>query len=129
MLSIGRKRPCQLSVLKFQQEDGLNTVLPYGLRKIAALRTLTTESTAVFMPFKTQEVMDKNGLYYGVNAISHNLILCSRKLLQNRNGWILGVLGSGKSFFAKMKLPLIRSITQRMILSLLIPNGVRNVEV
>lgn len=106
LLSIGRKHLCQLSVLKFQQEDGLNTVLPYGLRKIAALRTLTTESTAVFMPLKTQEVMDKNGLYYGVNAISHNLILCNRKLLQNGNGWILGVPGSGKSFFAKNEIAL-----------------------
>ncbi len=104
ILSIGRKHLCQFSNLKFQQEDGLNTVLPYGLRRVEALRTLTTESTAVFMPFKTQEVMDTNGLYYGVNAISHNLILCNRKLLQNGNGWILGVPGSGKSFFAKFEM-------------------------
>ena len=104
ILAIGRKHLCQFSTLKFQQEDGLKTVLPYGLRKIEALRTLTTESTAVFMPFKTQEVMDTNGLFYGVNAISHNLILCNRKLLQNGNGWILGVPGSGKSFFAKFEM-------------------------
>ena len=104
ILSIGRKHLCIFSTLKFQQEDGLNTVLPYGIRKINALRTLTTESTAVFMPFKTQEVMDNNGLFYGVNAISHNLILCNRKLLQNGNGWILGVPGSGKSFFAKFEM-------------------------
>ena len=104
ILAIGRKHLCQFSTLKFQQEDGLNTVLPYGLRRIEALRTLTTESTAVFMPFKTQEVMDTNGLFYGVNAISHNLILCNRKLLQNGNGWILGVPGSGKSFFAKFEM-------------------------
>lgn len=104
ILSIGRKHLCMFSTLKFQQEDGLNTVLPYGIRKINALRTLTTESTAVFMPFKTQEVMDNNGLFYGVNAISHNLILCNRKLLQNGNGWILGVPGSGKSFFAKFEM-------------------------
>ena len=104
ILSIGRKHLCMFSTLKFQQEDGLNTVLPYGIRRINALRTLTTESTAVFMPFKTQEVMDNNGLFYGVNAISHNLILCNRKLLQNGNGWILGVPGSGKSFFAKFEM-------------------------
>lgn len=104
IFAIGRKHLCQFSTLKFQQEDGLNTVLPYGLRRIEALRTLTTESTAVFMPFKTQEVMDTNGLFYGVNAISHNLILCNRKLLQNGNGWILGVPGSGKSFFAKFEM-------------------------
>ena len=104
ILAIGRKHLCQFSTLKFQQEDGLKTVLPYGLRKIEALRTLTTESTAVFMPFKTQEVMDTNGLFYGEIAISHNLILCNRKLLQNGNGWILGVPGSGKSFFAKFEM-------------------------
>lgn len=104
ILSIGRKHLCQFSVLKWQQEDGLKTVLPYGIRKIDALRTLTTESTAVFMPFKTQEIMDRNGLFYGVNAISHNLILCNRKNLQNGNGWILGVPGSGKSFFAKFEM-------------------------
>ncbi len=104
ILSIGRKHLCQFSTLKWQQEDGLKTVLPYGIRKIDALRTLTTESTAVFMPFKTQEIMDRNGLFYGVNAISHNLILCNRKNLQNGNGWILGVPGSGKSFFAKFEM-------------------------
>lgn len=104
ILSIGRKHLCQFSILKWQQEDGLKTALPYGVRKIDALRTLTTESTAVFMPFKTQEIMDRNGLFYGVNAISHNLILCNRKNLQNGNGWILGVPGSGKSFFAKFEM-------------------------
>ncbi len=104
VLSIARKHLCQFSTLNFQQEDGLNTVLPFGLRRIEALRTLTTESTAVFMPFKTQEVIDNGGLFYGVNAISHNLILCNRKLLQNGNGWILGVPGAGKSFFAKFEM-------------------------
>ena len=101
ILSIGRRNLCTFNVLSYQQEDGLNTVLPYGLRKIQALRTMTTESTAVLMPFKAQEILDSGGIYYGVNAISHNLIICNRKCLLNGNGFILGVSGSGKSMAAK----------------------------
>lgn len=102
--AIGRTRACQFATLKYQQEDGLNTVLPYGIRKINALRTLTTESTAVLMPFKSQEVQDAGGIYYGVNAVSHNLIVCNRSNLLNGNGFILGVSGSGKSFAAKQEI-------------------------
>ena len=83
--------------MKYQQEDALNTVLPYGLRRIDAMRTLTTESTAVLLPFKTQEIMDTGGLYYGVNAVSRNLIICNRDALLNGHGLYLGVSGSGKS--------------------------------
>ncbi|MDL2327887.1 ATP-binding protein [Ruminococcaceae bacterium OttesenSCG-928-A11] len=104
LLAIGRKHLCQFATLKFQQEDGLNTVLPYGLRRVPALRTLTTESAAVFMPFSTQEIMDPGGIYYGNNAISRNLIIVNRKRLLNGNGFILGVSGSGKSFAAKQEL-------------------------
>ena len=104
LVSIGRKHLCQFSVLKYQQEDGLNTVLPYGLRRVPALRTLTTESMAVFMPFSTQEIMDAGGIYVGINAISRNLIIVNRKLLLNGNGFILGVSGSGKSFAAKQEI-------------------------
>ena len=103
LLSIGRKHMCTFAPLTYQQEDGLNTALPYGLRKIQALRTMTTESTAVLMPFKTQEIQDSGGIYYGVNAISHNLIICNRKYLLNGNGFILGVSGSGKSMAAKQE--------------------------
>lgn len=67
--AIGRSHGCQFATMKHQQEDALNTVLPYGLRRIDAMRTLTTESTAVLLPFKTQEIMDTGGLYYGVNAV------------------------------------------------------------
>lgn len=101
ILAIARKHMCQLATLKFQQFDGLNTVLPIGTRKIDAFRTLTTESLAVFMPFKVQEIMDKGGIYYGQNAISNNLILCNIANLLNQSSWLLGVPGSGKSFFAK----------------------------
>ena len=92
---------CQLAVLKYQQIDGLNTVLPIGTRKINAFRTLTTESLAVFMPFKVQEIMDRGGIYFGENAISHNLIMCNKANLLNQSAFLLGVPGSGKSFSAK----------------------------
>ncbi len=104
LLSIARKHMCQLAVLKFQQVDGMNTALPYGVRKINAMRTLTTESTAVLMPFRAHEIMDNGGTYCGVNAISNNLIIANRKNLINGNGFILGVSGSGKSFFAKREI-------------------------
>ena len=111
LLSIGRKHLCNFGILKYQQEDGFNTVLPYGLMRIKAVRTLTTESTAVLMPYKTQEIIDNGGLYYGINAISHNLLMCNRKLLLNGNGFILGVSGSGKSFASKLEIALAAIFT------------------
>ena len=96
-----RKNLCQLGVLSFQQLDGLNTALPIGNSQIETLRTLTTESLAVCMPFKVQEVQHTNGIYYGQNAISKNMILVDRQELLNGNSFILGVSGSGKSFTAK----------------------------
>lgn len=101
IMAIARKNMCQMAVLKYQQIDGLNTVLPIGIRKIDAFRTLTTESLAVFMPFKVQEIMDKGGIYYGENAVSHNLIMVNKENLLNQSSIILGVPGSGKSFCAK----------------------------
>ena len=101
VLSVARKHMCQLAVLKFQQLDGLNTALPIGVRKINAFRTLTTESLAVFIPFKVQEIQDKGGIYFGENAISHNLILCNKANLLNQSAFLLGVPGAGKSFSAK----------------------------
>ena len=101
VLSLSRQKMCQMAVLKFQQLDGLNTVLPIGSRKINAFRTLTTESLAVFMPFKVQEIQDKGGIYFGENAISHNLIMCNKANLLNQSAFLLGVPGSGKSFSAK----------------------------
>lgn len=101
LLSISRKHLCQMAVLKWQQMDGLNTVLPYGLRKIDAVRTLTTESTAVLIPFHTQEIMQPGGIYYGQNAVSKNMLVADRRKLLNGNSFRLGVSGSGKSFSAK----------------------------
>ena len=99
--AIARKHMCQLAVLKYQQLDGLNTVLPIGSRRIDVFRTLTTESLAVFMPFKVQEIQDKGGIFFGENAISHNLIMCNKANLLNQSAFLLGVPGSGKSFNAK----------------------------
>lgn len=104
LLSVARKHLCQFAPLNWQQADGLNTALPYGIRKIDALRTMTTESTAVLIPFKTQEIMEPGGTYYGQNTISRNMIIVNRRKLQNGNGFILGVSGSGKSFAAKREI-------------------------
>ena len=101
ILSTARKHMCQMAVLKYQQLDGLNTVLPIGSRKINVFRTLTTESLAVFIPFKVQEIRDPGGIYFGENAISHNLILCNKENLLNQSAFVLGVPGSGKSFSVK----------------------------
>lgn len=101
VLSVARKHMCQLATLRFQQFDGLNTVLPIGSRRIDAFRTLTTESLAVFMPFKVQEILDKGGIYFGENAISHNLIMINKENLLNQSAFLLGIPGSGKSFSAK----------------------------
>ena len=102
ILATARKHMCQLAVMKYQQLDGLNTALPIGLRKINTLRTLTTESLAVFMPFKVQEIREPGGIFFGENAISHNLILCNMSNLLNQSMFLLGIPGSGKSFFAKL---------------------------
>lgn len=110
--SIARKHLCQLSTLNWQQADGLVTALPLGLRKIDALRTLTTEALAVLMPFKAQEIRDQGGVYYGQNVISKNLIIANRKELLNGNGFILGVSGSGKSFAAKREMVNLALATQ-----------------
>ena len=101
LMTTCRKHLCQFGVLKFQQMDGLNTVMPYGTRKIDTFRTLTTESLAVFIPFRVQDIFHEHGIYYGTNVISKNMIIADRRQLLNGNSFILGVSGSGKSFTAK----------------------------
>ena len=107
---IARKGLCQLGILRFQQYDGLNLVLPIksNFDKIKALRTLTTESLAVLMPFKVQEIRHENGIFYGQNVISKNMIIADRKQLLNGNSFTLGVSGSGKSFTAKEEIATIK---------------------
>ena len=104
--SIAQKYNCQLTRLDFQKEEGLMSCLPLGLNQIEIQRGLTTSSTAIFVPFTTQELFQngKEALYYGINALSSNLIMVDRKLLKNPNGLILGTPGSGKSFSAKREI-------------------------
>lgn len=99
--STARKHMCQFGVLKYQQIEGFNATLPLGINKLLARRTLTTESLAVFMPFKVQEIQHRDGIFQGTNVISKNMIFVNRKELLNGNAFILGVPGSGKSFTAK----------------------------
>ena len=112
--SIAQKYNCQLSRLDFQQEEGLMSSLPLGLNQVEIQRGLTTSSTAIFVPFTTQELFQTGpeALYYGINALSNNLIMVDRKLLKNPNGLILGTPGSGKSFSAKREISNAFLVTQ-----------------
>ena len=99
---IAQKYNCALKRLDYQQEAGVMSSLPIGINQIDIQRGLTTSATAIFVPFTTEELFqDGEALYYGINAISNNIIMADRKLLKNPNGLILGTPGSGKSFSAK----------------------------
>ena len=103
--AIAQKYNCALKRLDFQQEEGLMSSLPIGVNQVEIERGLTTSSTAVFVPFTTQELFQGGeALYYGLNALSNNMIMVDRKQLKNPNGLILGTPGSGKSFSAKREM-------------------------
>lgn len=110
---IAQKHNCLLVRLDFQQEQGFLSSLPLGLNQVDIQRSLTTSATAIFVPFTTQELFQSSGeaLYYGLNALSNNLIMVDRKRLKNPNGLILGTPGSGKSFSAKREITNIFLIT------------------
>lgn len=99
-----RGRLSQLQIMKWQQEDGLKQILPMGHDILPLKRTLTTESLSLFLPFTSQELNDRGGVYYSLNLVSQNMIRINRKTLNNPNGFILGESGSGKSFLVKKEL-------------------------
>ena len=110
---VAQKYNCSLTRLDYQQEQGLMSSIPLGVNLIKITRGLTTSSTAIFVPFTVQELFQGGeALYYGLNALSNNMILCDRKRLKNPNGLILGTPGSGKSFSAKREITNAALITQ-----------------
>lgn len=112
--AIGRR--CQLGILRFQQMDGLNTVLPMGHRKIDAIRTFTSKSLTAFMPFQVQEIQHEHGICYGQNVLSKNIILVDRRKLLNGNALVFGVSGSGKSMTAKNEITCLTIATDADII-------------
>lgn len=109
---VAQKYNCALTRLDYQQEPGLMSSIPLGENQINIKRGLTTSSTAIFVPFTVQELFQHGeALYYGLNALSNNMILCDRKRLKNPNGLILGTPGSGKSFSAKREITNIFLVT------------------
>lgn len=116
LLTKARNGLCQFAVLKYQQMDGLNTALPIGVRRINAIRTLTTESLTSLMPFQAQEVLHPGGIYSGINAISGNLIMINRSMLLNPSSFVLEIPGSGKSMYVKMLIVFLVLATKDQIL-------------
>lgn len=104
---------CDLKRLDYRQEQGLMSCVPIGINEVDIQRSLTTSEAAVFLPFTTQEIfMEGEALYYGLNALSNNMIMANRKLLKNPNGIILGIPGSGKSFAAKQEILIVFLVTR-----------------
>ena len=106
--SVSNKYLAPIKTLLYQQEQGLNTCLPLALNELEVKRLFTTESASIFLPYTSLELYQKNGLYYGLNQTSNNLIMYDRLTGKNYNGIIFGESGSGKSLFAKREMASVR---------------------
>src|SRR5699024_9019303 len=104
VFSVGRRYGFKFSILDYMQEISLQSALPFGNNLMPVDRTLSTASTAIFLPFTVSELIQENGKYYGVNAITKNIISIDRKQLKAPNGFVLGTPGSGKSFSVKREI-------------------------
>lgn len=104
IVTIGKRNSVTIDTHYLKQREALNTALPIGVRQVETMRTMLTQSLAVLLPFNVQELNDEGGNYYGINQISKNVNVGNRKKLLNGNGFIFGVPGSGKSFFAKQEM-------------------------
>ena len=102
--SVCAQKSCSAAPLDYRQREGFNSSLPFGKNYVDIKRTLTTGSAAVFIPFTTQELYQKGGMYYGLNALSRNMVFFNRYSLKAPNGMILGTPGAGKSFAAKREM-------------------------
>lgn len=111
--SLAQKQSCILYRLDYMQEEGFFSMLPLGINLVPINRSINTTASAGFMPFTTSELFQKHddALYYGLNALSNNLIMADRKLLKTPNGLILGTPGSGKSFSAKREITNVFFVT------------------
>ena len=104
IMSTARQNTVELVPLDLRQKEGVNSIIPVGVNRVPIERTLTTASTAIFIPFTAVELYQQGGMYYGLNAVTHNLIFLNRYGLRAQNGIILGTPGSGKSFAAKREM-------------------------
>lgn len=104
IVTTGNRYLCQIKKLLYQQEQGFTSTLPLCLNQVCVDRLLTTENAGLFIPFAVQEISQENGMYYGLNAISKNMIMYNRVNSLNGNGVILGTPGSGKSMTAKQEI-------------------------